>query len=222
MEYILGRATFMGLALSCTADTLIPRQETELLVGVALDLIRERQQAKRDLTVVDIGTGCGNIAVAIALNTEHTRVLASDISADAVEVARANVMAHGLQERVTLLCGDLLAPFQTPEFEGQVDVVVCNPPYIPTSSLAKLDPQIVDHEPTIALDAGSYGLDIFRRLIAEAAPVLRPAGALVFEIGAGQERLVQRLFQRSGAYENVQGHDDGTQVRVFSALKRVG
>ena len=98
--------------------------------------------------------------------------------------------------------------------------MVCNPPYIPTDSLDKMAPEIIDHEPVVALDAGAYGLAIFRRLIADAVTVLRPGGVLLFEIGAGQDRLVTRLLSRNPDYERIVPYDDGVQVRVVSAVKK--
>ena len=219
LEYILGRAAFMGQLFFCSQDTLIPREETELLARVTLDLIQEMQQTRADLTIVDMGTGSGNIAVSLALYSQNTRVLASDISPAAVEIARENVSQFGLHDRVKLFCGDLFSPFGA-EYEEKIDIVVCNPPYIPTDSLDKMAPEIIDHEPVVALDAGAYGLAIFRRLIADAVTVLRPGGILLFEIGAGQDGLVTRLLSRNPAYERIATYDDGVQVRVMSAVKK--
>ena len=219
MEYILGRAVFFGHSLLCTPDTLIPREETELLVRVAIGFIEEKLRGKLAITVIDVGTGCGNIAVALAASSPAVRVLASDISPSAIEVARENVAASGLADRVSLACGDLLAPFQL-EQVGSVDLIVCNPPYIPTNSLSKLASEVIDHEPHVALDGGSYGIDIFQRLIHDAPELLAPGGVLAFEIGAGQERLVTKLLQRTPDYQDIQYHDDGEHVRVISAVKR--
>ena len=175
LEYILGISPFMGFMLYCTPDALIPRHDTELLAQTALNLI---ERMERPVTVVDMGTGSGNIAVALAMNAEGVKVLASDVSVEAIEVARRNVEKYSLQERVALFSGDLFSPLRGLGHEGGVGLVVCNPPYIPTSSLAKLDAEITDHEPIVALDAGAYGIDVFRRLLEEAADFLRPGGML--------------------------------------------
>jgi len=220
LEYILGKATFMGLALICTPATLIPRQETELLANVALDLARQMEEmAVSPISVVDIGTGCGNLALILANYTEKARILASDISADAITVARQNIHSLNLQDRVTLFCGDMFEPILEAGF-CDVDMVVCNPPYIPTASLDKLAPETIDHEPIVALDAGAFGLSIFLKLINEAPLILRPGGALVFEIGEGQENLVLRLLQRNAHYRDIlQRLDLAGNVRVFNAVK---
>ena len=219
-EYIIGMATFMGLILYCSPDTLIPRQETELLVKVTFDFIREKQQLENDLTIIDVGTGCGNIAVSLAMNSDNTNILACDISPAAIEIARKNVNKFVLQKRVSLFCGDLLSPFHNLGYEEKIDVVVCNPPYIPTGSLPKLSPEIIDHEPKVALDAGAFGIDIYRRLISDSLSVLKPKGILVFEIGIGQEKLVARLLERKAGYEDIRYFDDGAQIRVISAKKK--
>jgi release factor glutamine methyltransferase len=105
-------------------------------------------------------------------------------------------------------------------YESEIDLVVCNPPYIPTGSLANLSPEIIDHEPLVALDAGPYGIDIIRRLIADSLSILKPAGILVFEIGEGQEKLAARLLRKNGGYTDVRYHKDGDgTIRVISAKK---
>ena len=220
MEYVIGMATFMGLMFFCFPDTLIPREETELLVKVALDFINERQKFENHLTLIDMGTGCGNIAVCLAMRSDNTRILASDISSAAVAIAQKNVNKFNLQERVSLFCGDLLSPFHGLGYEEKIDLVVCNPPYIPTASLPKLSPEIIDHEPKLALDAGAFGINIYRQLISDSITILKPKGILVFEIGVGQEKLVTRLIERKNSYENIRYFDDGTHIRVISAEKK--
>jgi len=108
IEYILGRATFGGMDLVCTQETLIPRQETELLARVALEIIDERLERNETITVIDVGTGCGNLALSIAVNRQRVRILASDISPGAVAVAQENVRRHRVEDRVSVYCGDLL------------------------------------------------------------------------------------------------------------------
>ncbi len=220
LEYILERAVFMGIEFYCTPDTLIPREETELLAQVALNMVEQARKHTDQVTVMDIGTGCGNIAISLAAHAKDIRVLASDISDAAIAVAQKNVTAMGLEDRITLFCGDLFAPLEGQGYENNVDVVVCNPPYIPTSSLSKLAPEIIDHEPRVALDAGTYGINIFRGLIAGARTMLKPGGKLVFEIGAGQEKLVTRLLERTPGYADIQHFDDGEQVRVIGAVRQ--
>jgi release factor glutamine methyltransferase len=217
LERIVGKSAFMGLLFFCTPDVLSPRQETELLARTALSFIAE---SEADLTVVDVGTGCGNIAVSLAAHSDNTTILATDISPEAIEVARRNVALYNLERRIELFCGDLFSPLLGTGYQGEVDMVVCNPPYIPTSSLDKLPPEILDYEPTIALDAGPYGISFFRRLIADSLSILKPGGILVFEIGEGQHKLVTRLLERNQNYDTIAHHLDGDRTRVISAVKK--
>ncbi len=220
LEYILGRAVFMGKSFYCTKDTLIPRPETSLLVQTAAEFMARKNGCNpHGSTIIEIGTGCGNIAVSLALICDDgVKILASDISPSAVEVARRNVHKFNLQEKVQLYCGDLYEPFH--EHRGKVDVVICNPPYIPTTSLKKLAREIIDHEPVVALDGGPYGLNIFKRLINEAPSFLDDEGMLVFEIGEGQEKLIERLLERSGAYKDIEFFKYEGKVRAVSAIKK--
>ncbi len=217
-EYILGRAVYMGRSFYCTSATLIPTEWTKVLVEVALDFVE--QENGNDLTVIDMGTGCGNIAISIVLGSSNTRLLASDVCPEAVEIAQRNVEKFGLQERVSLFCGDLFAPFRGLGYEGRIDLVVCNPPYIPTGSLSNLSSETIDYEPTVALDAGPYGIGIFRRLITDSLPVLKPNGVLVFEIGEGQEKLANRLLKKNGGYKDIRFFEDDGIIRVISATKK--
>lgn len=173
IAYILGEREFYGLPLIVGPGVLIPRPETELLVGQVLDFAR----AERVGTIVDVGTGSGAIAVALAVNLPTARVLAIDRSLNAIKVAEQNVRRYGVQARVELLLGDLLAGL-----EGEHDVVVANPPYVPTDQIATLQRQVRDWEPRIALDGGPDGLDPHRRLLTQLPGRLRPGGLLVMEI----------------------------------------
>ncbi len=217
LEYVLGVTPFMGFTLYCTPETLIPRHDTELLAQTALNLI---ERMEKPITVIDMGTGSGNIAVALAMNAAGVKVLASDVSAEAIVVARRNVEKYSLQERILLYRGDLFDPLRGLGFERNIDLVVCNPPYIPTSSLAKLDGEITGHEPLVALDAGAYGISVFRRLLAEAADFIHPGGMLTFEMGAGQEKLVERLIERNGRYEDIECFRYDGRIRVVSVVRK--
>jgi release factor glutamine methyltransferase len=219
-EYVTGTARFMGLTLFCTPDTLIPREETELLTKAALENIHELQRSQDELNIIDMGTGSGNICVALAVNSDRTRFFASDLSPQAVEVAKKNAKKYNVDDRISFFTGDLFDPFKKKMYQEKFDMVVCNPPYIPTSSLSKMDPAITEFEPIMALDAGVYGIDFFRRLIKDALGVLRSEGVLIFEIGEGQEKLVTRLIKRNSEYGELKYYYDDDKIRVVHTTKK--
>ncbi len=220
LEHILGRTRFMGRLFLCSRDTFLPTECTRLIVEAALHFIHAKEQSGQELVIADIGTGCGNLAINLALNTRNTRVFASDIAPGAVEVARQNVRIHALESRVIVSSGDLFSPLLRMGYEGKIDVIVCNPPYIPSGSLPKLSRRLTDYEPRIALDGGPYGIDLYRRLIAESCLMLKPGGMLLFEIGERQEKLVMRLFERRSEYREIEYLREKEKVRGISAIKK--
>jgi len=223
MEYILGSATFAGLRLICTEQTIVPTEYTGLLVDVVTDLAGKRQLKVKGQVIIDAGTGTGNIAIAIARRTENCKILATDISPGALEIARRNLDAYKINEKVDLVCGDLFAPLRGGEYEGKVDIIACNPPYIPTSSLEKMPREIREYQPRIALDAGPYGIDFYQRLVRESLAMLKPGGILVFEVGEGQDKLVNRILSLNKGYEDIRYFNDRDNIiRVFSAVKKTG
>jgi release factor glutamine methyltransferase len=220
LEYIVGRAIYWGMVLEVSPETFIPRQETELLVSIALDWIQDRLLGQEEVLVADVGTGCGNIALALAASSSQVRVLATEVSPGAAEVAQRNVARHNLEDQVSVLCGDLFVPLQGTEAMGTVDLVVCNPPYIPTGSLDRLGAEVVGHEPRVALDGGAQGTDLLARLIAGAASVLRPGGLLVFETGRGPDEHAVGLLSEGGVYRDVTCYESAEQVCAMSAIRK--
>ncbi|MDO8490967.1 MAG: peptide chain release factor N(5)-glutamine methyltransferase [Dehalococcoidia bacterium] len=185
VAYIVGHREFYGADLAIDQRVLIPRPETELLVECALEWASRHPQAHR---IADIGTGSGAIAIALALNLPEATVLAGDISAEALEVARVNCLGQGVAERVMLVHGDLLACLAEP-----VDLIVANLPYIETSQMDFLSPDICCFEPAVALDGGEDGLEVVRRLLSSALSALKSGGALLLEIGQGQGDKALRM-----------------------------
>lgn len=175
LAYIVGRREFYGLDLEVDESVLIPRQETELLVELALDHLTSRYEGHEPSTVVDVGTGSGAVALAISAHADNARVIGVDISPSALAVAMRN-RDRLLGSDVEFVQGDLLTPVA-----GPVDVIVSNPPYIPSGTLASLAVE-VRREPTIALDGGVDGLDQFRRLATQASVRLAPGGVLIVEL----------------------------------------
>jgi len=190
IQYITGEAEFYGLPFRVTRDVLIPRPETEHLVEKVLDLAAQFTSPR----IVDIGTGSGAIAVALASKSPHAQVTAIDLSGSAIELARENAERNGVALRIRFLQGDLLAPVVGQEF----DIVVSNPPYVPVTDRPSHSVEVRDHEPSLALFAGPDGLDVYRRLIPAAFAVLSPGGFLALEIGYGQSPDLRALLTASG------------------------
>ena len=195
VSQILGRREFWGIDVEVTPDVLTPRPETEGVVEEALARLTERDRAWR---IADAGTGSGCLAVVLARERTRASVAASDLSEEALDVARRNAARHGVAARVRFVRGSLLDAFT-----GPFDLVVSNPPYITTGDMIRLPPEVRDHEPRLALDGGADGLDVVRALIRSAASRMAPGAWLVFEIGAGQDVAVSRLLRDSSALELV-------------------
>jgi release factor glutamine methyltransferase len=194
VAYLLGEQEFWSIALEVNPAVLIPRQETEHVVEESLrELPSEGEGA--GLVVVDVGTGSGAIALALKKERPAARVIAIDASAEALAVATRNAARHGLE--LELVEGDLLSPL---EGRGEVDLIASNPPYVESQAIDKLAPE-VRREPRAALDGGPDGLAVLRRLIADASARLRKGGALVVEMGAGQDGALATMCRENGAYE---------------------
>jgi release factor glutamine methyltransferase len=219
LGHLCGRQRFMGLELFAGPQALIPRHETELLAQAVIATLRHRVLSVRgQATVVDTCTGCGNLAVAIASADPRVRVLASDLSAAAVELARRNVEHHRLGGQIELRVGDLLQPFDEPSLHRAADIIVCNPPYISSKKLETMPGEIIGFEPRLAFDGGPLGVRILQRLIREAPALLRDGGWLMFEVGLGQGEAVMQRVARSGDYVEVSGVNDAAgQVRAVMA-----
>jgi release factor glutamine methyltransferase len=194
--YILRRCEFYGIELYVDPRVLIPRPETELLVETALAFVGQRFGKKQPCSIVDVGTGSGAISIALALHLPQARIYATDVSADAVDVARLNCGRHGVEGQVSLLIGDMLEPLSRP-----VDLIVANLPYVKDADIPQLMPEIRDFEPVVALAGGADGLDKVRLLLAQAKDHLLPQGSVMLEIGLGQAEeavsLAKRHFQES-------------------------
>ncbi len=190
LAYVLGRREFMGLDFRVTRDTLIPRPDTETLVQCAVDFLRARMEAGATAyTIADIGTGTGAIALSTLRYTEGTHADAVDISPAAAAVARENAEMLGLTERIDIHVGDLLAPLAGRRY----DMILSNPPYIPTADIAGLMPEVRSYEPHLALDGGTDGLNIYRRLMADAPALLNEGGAIAVEVGIDEAAAVAAL-----------------------------
>jgi release factor glutamine methyltransferase len=221
IQYIVGEAEFFGLPFRITRDVLIPRPETEHLVEATLALARTLRapsfprslrkgwdtetppSPEPAVRIVDIGTGSGAIAVALAHSLPRARITAIDLSPAALEIASENARRNSVADRIHFANGDLLEPVAAESF----DVVVSNPPYVAETDRPTLAVEVRDYEPSLALFAGTEGLDIYRRLIPAAARVLNPGGFILLEIGYGQREAVSHLLTASG-FESIEATPD--------------
>jgi release factor glutamine methyltransferase len=208
LQYVTGEMPFRHLVLQVRPGVFIPRPETEVLVDVVLEFL-DGCGADEPI-VVDLCTGSGAVAVSTASERAGARVYASEIVPETAEVARLNVERAGVADRVVVAVGDLFAPLPG-ELRGRVDVVVSNPPYIPTADLAGLPDEVVSREPRIALDGGSDGLDTVRRIVDEAQVWLRPGGLLAMETDATRAKdaadLMTSWYERVGVRHDLTGRD---------------
>jgi len=218
LQYILGTQEFCGLEFDVNPAVLIPRPETELLV----EYVAQRISAERQATIVDVCTGSGCIAVAIARLRPRARVLAIDLSNPSLAVARQNAARHAVGERITWLAGDLLEPLAEQELEGRIDVIVSNPPYIAEADWATLQPEVRLFEPRCALVAGPQGTELHGRLLREAGRYLSPGGALIMEIGAGQARAMRRIVDQIPRFRFHRLVYDAAGLERVVVLERVG
>ena len=226
--YIIGHREFWNLDIEVRPGVLIPRPETELLVEEALSRLSPEVPERggrpepsaaapaASARIADVGTGSGCIAVAIARWLPLAEVVAIDASDEALAVARLNATRHEVSARVRFLKADLLAGAA-----GPFDAVVSNPPYVPAPDLAGLQPEVRDHEPLLALTGGIDGLDVVRRLVPDAAAVLRPGGWLLFEFGFGQAGGVRAIIAAEPGLELVAIREDLAGIPRIAVARRV-
>ena len=217
LAHLTGRQRFLGVELLAGPGALIPRAETEILGRAALAALEKCAATEETPRVLDVCTGSGNLAVALARHVPRARVWASDLSADAVELARRNAEWAGVADRVELRAGDLFQPFAEPAFERSMHLVVCNPPYISSAKVDAMPAETGGHEPRLAFDGGPLGIRILDRLAAEAPRYLCPGGLLIFEVGLGQARGMRRRIEHLGWRDVVEAADEQGNVRVLGA-----
>ena len=196
IEYITNKKEFMNLELYVNQDVLIPRQDTEILVEEVINILQNIKA--ENIQILDMCTGSGAIAIALAKNVEKCIVDAADISSGALEVVRKNVVKNQVEDKINIINSDLFSKVPNKKY----NLIVSNPPYIERNVIENLDKQ-VQKEPIIALDGGEDGLDFYKKIINEASSYLESNGYLCFEIGYNQKNEVQNLLSNSGKYQNI-------------------
>ena len=217
VSYIIGHKEFMSLDFKITEDVLIPRPETELLVENIIDYC-EQNDIKAP-NIVEVGPGSGAIMVSLGHYLSQAKIFGIDISKKAVKLTRENIAKHDLEERLAVINGDLLNPLIRKESKN-VDIVVSNPPYVNNQEMKELSPE-VKKEPKLALSGGEDGLDIYRKLIPQAAKVLKKEGLLALEIGYRQGEELKSIILENGEYNRVKVLKDhsGRERMVFARKK---
>ena len=215
VAYILGHKEFYSLDFEVSPAVLIPRPESEFVVGAALESIA----GKADARVLDIGTGSGAIAIAIAVNAPRTRITAVDISADALAIAARNAKNNRVEDRVTLRRADCFDTFDGGSALGAFEVIASNPPYLDDAEIAALEPDVRGYEPRVAMSAGVGGLDILRRIASTAPAHLAHDGELILEVAVGQAAVVSKLVEEAGLRVVTVINDFAGHPRVVRARK---
>jgi release factor glutamine methyltransferase len=209
LQHIVGSQAFRDLTLTVSGQALVPRPETELLAGWAVELLA----GARTPRVIDVGTGSGCIACAIAAECPQARVIAVDVSPAAVSLARANVAGLGLTRRVTVLASDLLTALAP----GRADLIVSNPPYLPSEVIAVLAPEVSRYDPRLALDGGADGLDVIRRLVEQAPRCLAPGGRILLETAGGEQLLDAVALLGARGFARIETRPDLAGIERFVA-----
>lgn len=214
IAYLVGEWSFCGLPFYVSPTALIPRVDTEMLAQLAMNRLKEHQGSTR---VLDLCAGTGCVGLTVAALMKNTRAVLVDLSDGALDLCKRNIRRHKLTGRAVYLKGDALQP--PSHALGQFDVLVCNPPYIPTGDLAGLDSSVKDFEPMMALDGGADGLDFYRGITSLWQPALKPGGHLLYEVGIGQAEQVAWLLVKAG-YENIRiTRDTGGIDRVVEGQR---
>jgi release factor glutamine methyltransferase len=211
VAYLTGKKEFWSLELEVNRKVLIPRPDTEVVVEETLRIAKEL--GKRNIRILDVGTGSGAICIALASEIADSSIVTTDTSVDALRIAKKNAESYGLEKRILLTCANLFEPLS-----GKFDIVVSNPPYISEGEFESLPEEIKRFEPKEALVSGSDGTEYHREIIMRAAGVLKKGGFLVMEIGSGQKTAIERMIRDKKEYSDIVFRRDyGGIERVVSA-----
>jgi release factor glutamine methyltransferase len=218
LQYVIGETEFYGLRSKVDSRALIPRPETEVLVSKVIEYFKKEKKESEHLKIIDIGTGAGNIAIALAYHLKNCFVYATDISSDALTLAKENAEINKVEDRIEFLCGDLFAPLKDKGLEGEIDAVVSNPPYVQKKDKEILPKEVMDFEPEVALFAKK---ELYERIIDQSTLFLKKGqGILALETGYGQAQKVKNIIQTKGEFISFEIIKDLAGIeRVVFAIK---
>lgn len=221
LAHLTERQNFMGIELLCDNRALIPRKETEILGRTVLKICQKLVEKKPIVHIMDICCGSGNLGLAIASLHPETIVHSSDLSPEAVELTKENISFLDLEKRVYAIQSDLFTNFESEEYWGKIDLIVCNPPYISSTKVSKMNSEIAANEPLMAFDGGMIGLKIIQKLIHESPKFLSESGWLIFEVGLGQGPFVIKICKKSEAYDFITSATDNSgNIRVIALCRK--
>ncbi len=220
VQYLAGETPWRNFLLAVTPDVLIPRPETELIIDIATELVEQSPLSEQlqKSHWVDLGTGSGAIALALAHQFPQATIHAVDISEKALAIAQLNAQQNNLTNRIQFHQGSWLNPLSN--LKGQLAAIISNPPYIPTQTVSNLQLEVKKHEPHLALDGGTDGLDSIRQLIAQGALYLHPNGIWLIELMSGQALAVQTLLTNQNSYTDIQIHRDLSGIQRFVSARK--
>ncbi len=216
LQYIIGSTEFFGLKFKVNEHVLIPRPETETLVEIVIERLKNRPSPK----IIDIGTGSGAITISLAKNNKNSTFFATDISADALKVARENAKKNQVENQIEFLQGDLFEPLKNKNLEGKIDGLVSNPPYVSPEEFDRLPKEVKEYEPMVALKTEEEGTDFHNRIIEASVDFLKLDGILVLEVGLGQVKQVVAFLKEFDKFKSIEIKKDlGGIERIVIAEK---
>jgi release factor glutamine methyltransferase len=216
LQYTIGSTEFFGLKFEVNESVLIPRPETETLVEIVIQQLKNSSQPK----IIDLGTGSGAIAISLARNLKSCFVFATDLSSEALKVAKENARRHQVDDRIDFLCGDLFEPLRNKNLKGKIDCVVSNPPYVSKDEFGHLPKEVKDYEPIVALRTDEEGPSFHKKIIEGSLDFLKEGGILALEVGLGQADRVAGLIRNRKDFKETEIRKDlGGIDRIVVAYK---
>jgi len=221
LAYLIGYESFMEIDFKVDKRALIPRIETETLGYAALELINQKAKQKDEVKIIDVCTGMGNLALSFAYYQPKAKIWAADLSEEAIALAKENAQILKMENNVSFLSGDLFEPFKPMNLEAEIDIITCNPPYISTAKVEKMPEEISLHEPNMAFNGGTFGIQIILRLIHDSVHFLKNEGWLCFEVGLGQGPGILKYLIKNKHFSSIltEKNENGDIRAILAQVK---